>query len=218
MPHNLISESDKSIEYFSNFLTHLRFLKKIYNEISPLYKSNEEHKNLVDFNKLNDISSLITICHLDLVTNSKNLYVTKSNWEKIFFIKNIFLVIYETINSYHKNSKFLKDKSENSELVLSLFLNSNILLRDFKTNYKYDTHINKIRNKISGHINDNFEEYYDEIINFDAEKTALMTLDFLKIIETIQLLLAELMKEIKFDNSKISSEKLLKLQNILDKL
>lgn len=218
MTNNLIKESDESIAYFSNFLKHLRFMKKVYNEILPLYKSHENHQSLVDFNKLNDISSLITICHLDLVTNSKNLYLAKSDWEKIFFIKNTFLVIYETINSYHRNGKFLLDKSNNNEIALSLVSNANKLLKNFKNKYRYETHINKIRNKISGHINENFEEYYDEILNFDGEETAIMTIDFLKIIEAIQLYLTELMKEVKIDTSKIGIEKLKELQDILNKL
>lgn len=111
--------------------------------------------------------------------NKKNLYLAKSDWEKIFFIKNTFLVIYENINSYHRNGKFLIEKSNEIENAILLLANANKLLKDFKNKYRYDTHINKIRNSISGHINDNFEEYYDEILNFNGEETALMTLDFL---------------------------------------
>ncbi|CAH0213515.1 hypothetical protein [Chryseobacterium sp. Bi04] len=218
MQNSFIKESDESINYFSNFLTHLRFMKSLYSEISVFFTTNTEKQNLHDFYILNDISSLITICHLDLVTNSKNLYLAKSNWEKIFFVKNTFLVIYETINSFHKHGKFLNEKSKLNESISSVFSKVNTDLKDFKKKYKYDTHINKIRNTISGHINDNFEEYYDEIINFDAEKTALMTLDFINIIGSIQYLLTEMMQTIELDKSKISNEKLNRLQEILNSL
>lgn len=218
MQDSFIQESDKSISYFSNFLTHLRFMKRLFSDISSIYITNTEKKELDDFYTLNDISSLITICHLDLVTNSKNLYLAKSDWEKIFFIKNIFLVIYETINSYHKHGKFLTEKSSANSLTSNEFLEVSLALKDFKKKYKYDTHINRIRNKISGHINDNFEEYYDEIMNFNGEETALMVLDFVTIISSIQKLLSELMHAIKLDKSKIDVKTLYKMQEILDKL
>lgn len=218
MQDSFIQESDESINYFSNFLTHLRFMKKLYCDISDIYITTEEKKELNDFYTLNDISSLITICHLDLVTNSKNLYLAKSDWEKIFFIKNIFLVIYETINSYHKHGKFLNGKSLINSLTSNEFLKITSVLKDFKRKYKYDTHINRIRNKISGHINDNFEEYYDEIINFNGEETALMVIDFIMIISSIQKLLTELIKTIELDNSKIDRGTLNKMQEILSKL
>ncbi|WP_241310034.1 hypothetical protein, partial [Chryseobacterium arthrosphaerae] len=80
MQDSFIQESDESINYFSNFLTHLRFMKKFYSDISNIYSINIEKKELNDFYTLNDISSLITVCHLDLVTNSKNLYLAKSDW------------------------------------------------------------------------------------------------------------------------------------------
>lgn len=218
MQDSFIQESDKSISYFSNFLTHLRFMKRLFSDISNIYTTSTEKKELKDFYTLNDISSLITICHLDLVTNSKNLYLAKSDWEKIFFIKNIFLVIYETINSYHKHGKFLTEKSSTHKLTSDDFLTVSSTLKDFKKKYKYDTHINRIRNKISGHINDNFEEYYDEIINFDGEETALMVLDFIIIIGSIQKLLTRLIHDIKLDKSKIDNETLNKMQEMLDKL
>ncbi|HCN51345.1 MAG TPA: hypothetical protein DIT10_20035, partial [Chryseobacterium sp.] len=192
----------------------LRFMKKFYSDISDIYTTSAEKKELNDFYTLNDISSLITICHLDLVTNSKNLYLAKSDWEKIFFIKNIFLVIYETINSYHKHGKFLNEKSLINTLTSNEFSKVSSALKDFKKKYKYDTHINRIRNKISGHINDNFEEYYDEIISFNGEETALMVLDFTIIIGSIQKLLTELMQTIELDKSKINQEALSKMQEI----
>lgn len=193
-------------------------MKKFYSDISNIYSINIEKKELNDFYTLNDISSLITVCHLDLVTNSKNLYLAKSDWEKIFFIKNIFLVIYETINSYHKYGKFLNEKALTNDIISNEFFKVNTNLKDFKKKYKYETHINKIRNKISGHINDNFEEYYDEIINFDGEETALMVLDFTMIISSIQKLLTELMQTIELDKSKLNKETLNKMQEILNKL
>lgn len=217
MPINLVQESDESIKFFSNFLSHLRFMRGFNSDISIYFSTEEEKKNLEDFYKLNDISSLITICHLDLITNVKNLYLAKSDWEKIFFIKNLFLVIYETINSFHKHGKFLFSKSQATPNILELYRTANDDLKSFKHNYKYNTHINKIRNNISGHINDNFEEYYDEIMNFDGDKTAKMASSFFRIIEKIQNLLNELMKTIKLDYSKIDTLKHSELQEKLDK-
>lgn len=218
MSHNLVTESDQSIAFFSDFLSHLRFMKSLYNDISNQFENDEEKKVITNFYKLNDISSLITICHLDLITNSKHLYLAKSDWEKIFFIKNIFLVIYETINSLHKHQQFLYVHSQQFEITLELHITASNSLKEFKKNYKYDSHINKIRNNISGHINENFEEYYDEIISFNGETTALMAFSFLKVIENFQNLFNKLINTIEIDTSKLSSEKIVELQRRLDNL
>lgn len=218
MSKNIIQESDYSIAFFSSLLSDLRYMKSFHYAISEEFSTDKEKHELNDFYKLNDITSLITICHLDLITNSKNLYLAKSDWEKIFFIKNTFLVIYETINSFHKHGKFLKSKSKINEKISFNYDEAANELKKFKNRYKYDTHINKIRNNISGHINDNFEEYYDEIINFDAERTSIMTLDFFKIINKIQNLLTELMKTVIIDTSKINNIKLAEIQKRLSQI
>jgi len=43
-----------------------------------------------------------------------------------------------------------------------------------------------IRNNISGHVSDNVELYYNTIIKFDANETALMIVSFLEITLNLQ--------------------------------
>ncbi len=215
MPSNFPEKCDESILYFSDFLSHLRYMKNFNIEISSFFITDYDLQNLRDFNSLNDMSSLITICNLDLITCSKNLYIAKTDWEKIFFIKNIFLTIRETLKTYDSLSNFLKEKSNMNDSIFTKFSTVSKMLKNFRKTHNYEREIIKIRNNISGHIKD-FDNYYDEIKNFDGEKTALIALDFLKVIENIQSLLSEIMKTIEFDLSNINKDELNKILNNLN--
>ena len=108
-------------------------------------------------------------------------------------------MIYETINSLRNHNEFLNSRSKINILLADNFVKTNLDLRVFKKKYGYNTHINRIRNKISAHINENFEEYCAETSSFDGEKTALMCFNFFKIIESFQNLLNEIKKTSKLN-------------------
>lgn len=110
------------------------------------------------------------------------LYNASNNWEKIFLIRNAYLTIFETFKTYNKHRKFLNEVSTISYPELKdEFKNVNNLIKIFKNKYRYESEISVIRNNISGHISDNVELYYNTIIKFDADETALMIVSFLDI-------------------------------------
>lgn len=153
-------------------------------ETFPDFRENESFKNLyfqLEFN------GLLTISILDLSLISREIFISKKTWEKLYYAKQTYLVIYETINSYNKHNKTLNDLS----LKISQ-TNKNRLdkiskeIKAFKKRYSYSTEICDIRNKVAGHINENFKIYLSTLKLIDIENTGEMLKDFVIILTSLQ--------------------------------
>ncbi len=185
----LNEESNKSIDFFSNHLEQLRKQRISISSLIEKLSLESKKVNLTNFENLNvflKLSSLVTISHLDLIVAIKQMNIVESAWEKIFFIKNIYLTIHETLITYKSYQKFLFDfsVSRSPELRNELNLVKNHL-KDFRKKYD-ESEINEIRNKVSGHICEDFDLYYDTIVKFDGEHSTQMCIDFLKVIQSFQ--------------------------------
>lgn len=194
MNENLINSINESIVFFTN---HLDSLKK-KNDINEILKADFNDKislNKFDFfKKINNVSSLITISHLDLLVAIKSLSNSLNNWEKIYSIKNSYLTIFETFKTYEEYRRFLYEISVNVWSNLKEELSEiNLEIRNFKEKWRYETEMSKIRNSIAGHISDDFDLYYNTIINFDGEEAAKIVLAFLEIIQKLQNFLTKIM-------------------------
>lgn len=156
------------------------------------------------FLKLIEISTLSNIVYLDASVISKNLNSAKLDWEKIHFIKSSYLLTHEAMKTYNeKYGQFLKENIENSDIKsLELFNKLKIQRRDFIKEYK---EVKTIRDNIVAHIliDYDFLMFYETIMKFDAEKTALMIIDLMKIFETLILLSSNLIEEMKIADLKI---------------
>lgn len=208
MNENLIKTIDLSINFFTH---HLEFLRKM-NEMNKSYKIDfkpiSDRIDIDEFDclkNLNDVYSLITISHLDSLVAIKYLYNASNNWDKIFFIKNSYLTIFETLKTYEIYRKFLYEISTIKHADLQDELKSvNLDIRNFK-NEKFFAEISLIRNEIAGHISGNFELYYDTIVKFDAEETAKIVLKFTKIIEKLENFLSKTMMKEKVNKKKFDN-------------
>ncbi len=156
------------------------------------------------FLKLIEISTLSNIVYLDASVISKNLNSAKLDWEKIHFIKSSYLLTHEAMKTYNeKYGQFLKENIENSDIKsLELFNKLKIQRRDFIKEYK---EVKTIRDNIVAHIliDYDFLMFYETIMKFDAEKTALMIIDLMKFFETLILLSSNLIEEMKIADLKI---------------
>lgn len=224
----LSSEADKSIIFFSAYLDKLRRISNTFQGILNLIEPESEKKNIIDFDLLiefNRLNSLIVISHLDLIVAVKGLNNAKHKWEGIYFIKSVYLTIYETLNTYKNYQKLLYNSVEKMFPELKeAFTKLNQDIKFFKKKYKYTSQIEEIRNNISGHINKNFEVYYDTVVSFNVKETVLMSISFFKIIQDIQnfsTLIMETEKQRIEDNNKRNSisinqviEKIRKIQKL----
>jgi len=143
---------------------------------------------------------LITIAHLDLITSNKSLDNSKSDWERIFFIKSIYLVIYETLVTYEKYRQFINEYTNTKAPELKSNLDQlSTDIKNFKKYFQYTSYVNLIRKNIIGHISKDFSLYYDTIRQFDGGKTAQMSIAFFKVIQALQNYSTELLQAQKID-------------------
>lgn len=189
---DLISECEKSLEFYYDYLIRLKSDKDKINILKDII-SNDYYNDLF---KLNKFSTLLIIFNLDLAVNIKGLYLAKHNWEKIFYIKNICLTIVEIIKKYDEkeNASFLREKSSSSDELKEEFTNLTGQLRDFKKRNNYNK-MKQIRDKVSAHIDISEPIYFDLLLTFDAEEIAQVVLEFMNIthkcIDYMKLLMLE---------------------------
>lgn len=143
-------------------------IKIIEDEINAI-KDRKQKYNDKHSSKIEDILILILLPSADLFVGLKYLDKVESKWEKMFFVKNIYLTIYETIGTYNKYNGFLYNYSKVNTAISEEFKEVGKVLKEFKKKYNYDK-INRIRNKMSAHIdidfflnNDIIDEKYDKV-------------------------------------------------------
>ena len=92
----------ESLEMLHVFEETIRVTKNLFERFESVKE--EEVKNHFNFSKhLTYLNSYLTITIIDLAVNLKGLSNANSNWERIFFIKNAFLVIFESTNKLDVN-------------------------------------------------------------------------------------------------------------------
>lgn len=183
---NLIEEANKCIPLYT---THLETLRKIIDaqtKATEFFIQIDPKTDLEDFNEIelmNKFNALLTISLLDLMVVCKNMCLVETDWERIHFIKQGYLIIYETINTYHKYSSELRNTIATKYTgFITIFNTINKDLKQFKKIHDYENVIGVIRNKVAGHINEDFVLYYDVIAKLDGEKVALTISHFIKIL------------------------------------
>ena len=182
----LIEEANTGIPLYT---AHLEALRKILDSLTKAVEfciQIDPETDLEDFNeieRINKFNALLTISLLDLMVVCKNMSLAETDWERIYFIKQGYLVIYETINTYHKhNSALRKIIFTKYSGLKNTFNTINTELKQFKKIHNYENVIGVIRNKVAGHIDEDFVLYYDIIAKLDGETIALTISHFIKIL------------------------------------
>lgn len=216
---NLLEIVNKGIPEYESRLNTMKEINKSHGLIvENLYK-----KLGIDLNKdvemifnTNNLKILITISTLDLLVNTKGLITSKNEWEKVFHIKNTFLIIYETINTCNQINKIYK---EYNELIFDEIKEIRSILKPFSRNGR----IGFIRNKTIGHIHleKNFEIYFDTIDSFNLSESLSLINDFInglnKIDRTIDNIMLKI-KEFQNDQKELTISKNKKLIDTIKKI
>ena len=99
----------KNIDHFDDFISLLENTMKEYRDIKTLIEKDNLSERFEDLQKTNELAMLFTVANSDLTISLKNLHIVKNDSEKLFFVKNIFLTIHETIVAYQGNGKFINN-------------------------------------------------------------------------------------------------------------
>jgi hypothetical protein len=188
----LINQCDKNIVCFTRYLDSL---KSDYdkcgeiNEYLKIKKIEQQYLNS-DLDKFQEIKHFnhyygyVIISLLDLSVDLKNLVLSRTEWERIYFIKHSYLVIYETIVKLHPSSgkSFVQLKIEKEYPALKdSFLDLISRINDFRTIVDYKK-ISNSRKYIAGHIEKSLKTYYDTALSLDGDEAGKYISKFLKIL------------------------------------
>jgi hypothetical protein len=183
----LIEECNEAITFYTNHLNKLKSFvdiigesRTLLREINPKIKL-DEFEEIEQFSNLNALLSITTI---DLSVVTKNLFEANTDWERIFFIKHAFLIIFESLKKlrptsgtpYIEQRLFSKYKSIVPEYKLCLNQ-----IDEFKRRPEFKK-VENTRNYVAGHIDKNFKKYYDTVSSLDSQEASALIRDFILII------------------------------------
>ncbi len=162
------SPEDKEINSLEASIENQKKFQKRF----EIAKESELIRNLL---KLNDVLILVLVSDIDLSIGRKYLKISKIKREQMFFIKNIYLTIYETIETYKRNSELLKENSEKDDEIKECFRSVGKKLRNFNKKYNFKD-IKNVRDKVSAHMD--IKYFHQEIIDTDTDRIDNMIVTF----------------------------------------
>jgi len=158
-----IKEIDEKITHYQSEIAMCADDLKVYNALLGKKISSKKKHEVEQRKMTTEFFSFVTTSYIDLLSSYKNFKRSKLDWEKFFNLKISYLIIYETINTYHQFKKelFFSVNQEKKEEFQNFFRMLNDELTEFKEKYDYDRIMPKIRNKSTAHYDKNFLVYYN---------------------------------------------------------
>jgi hypothetical protein len=220
---------DTTNEICSFYQEHLDKINTWIVDLDKFGKLDQKYHTGLDFVTLRNLYSLdalVTITSVDLSIISSELYLTKVRLKQIFFMKHIYLVIYEAFETYNNKKQFLRNliMSYHPEFMEE-FNGIGVLEKAFNREYRLNTSIKNVRHKVAGHINKEFREWYDTAISLDPQYTADMVIAFMKVFSPIQHLTMKLsgfehqkFLENSIETKKTANETIDKIENLMNEV
>ncbi|WP_194767410.1 hypothetical protein [Tamlana sp. I1] len=135
--------------------------------------------SIAEIKKHLKIVCFFTSCFLDIASSLRGLIDCETNWERKFYLKSGFVVIYESIKTFGKHQKKIRYliNSDFPELE-SEYLTINKNLRKLKKEHKYENLISTFRNKAGAHYDEDFIIYFENLKNIDKPISVKTISDF----------------------------------------
>lgn len=187
-------ECDKNLLQFTNQLEVLRNYQVNYDR----NKFTKEENTYIE--KHIHLHILVTISYLDTLTIVKHLNESIMKWEFLYFLKSMYLNIYETFKAYDSHPNSITNYFKNDKEVINQFAQIDKKLKFFRKNYKLQGSIKNIRHSVAGHIDKDFNKYFGIVNNITTEKTIKTGMEFTEILN-------ELMKFLTATTSKIREQR-----------
>jgi hypothetical protein len=214
-----LEQINSNLEFYTEQLIKLRGLTEKIDILDPDLEMSE----LKEIKLLNDFNAILIISILDTIEIQKGILTAVTKWDKIYFAKNTYLTIYETINSLGKiNSFIFKLINENYPQHKVNYGKIKKDLRTFKSIYSFDGKIYNIRNKVAGHIEPNLKKYFDIIDNINGDEAIKVSFDFYLILNKFSNLCTDIAVEANNNTNQkfnfVHDETIAKLNGIIKKL
>lgn len=184
-------DSNKSKYILAHIKKYENDLEKLYEillflkyGIEPKNEIGEKHRSLT-IHHIEYTCFLIT-CFLDIATSLRGIENHKSYWERLYYIRNGYLSINESIKTYHKNQKEIAHIiDETYPQLKSEFKVLNLKLKTFKRDNDYQSKIIPVRNKAGGHYDKDFNEYYKSIKSIEGKDSVKTIEDFVNFLMNV---------------------------------
>jgi hypothetical protein len=123
---------------------------------------------------------------IDLLTTLKGINKATTDWEYMYHARIGYLIIYETIKTYHQHKKSIYEivNSKRKDLF-EYFKLLGKLLKDYKNQHDYEKSISKIRNKTIAHFDKDFYEYYKYFEKLNSPESKKAIEDFLEFFKAL---------------------------------
>lgn len=181
----LLERARRSVEL------HKQFLEFLQNTV-PNYSFAEFNELAV----LNDFHSYTLFSLLDLYVTIKGLLSAKTDWERIFFIKHGYLVVFESLDTYYlHNTELNKLISGNYPSMREKFKVIAAEISAYTTKQGYRKKMAAMRNLIIAHIGTAFKNYYDGILQLNGDAGMDAVLSFMVILQHLQEFLGSFVSE-----------------------
>lgn len=165
----IVKNLDKFLPEYTNIIEILREHYVVYRvlkkQVQELNLSDHPVQKAIIYNDLTiNFQGGIKVAIMDLSIIIKNLNLARNKWERAYNLRQGSLLIYESINLYHKHTHTIHPilKSDFPEIYL-LYLRQSIKTREFKKDYKYGSQLAQLRNNTIAHINDDIFSYCQAI-------------------------------------------------------
>ncbi len=176
-------------EHLETLWRYMQVTDLVTNDLAKI-NSVFDSKETDELKELNEIAALTTISLADILVIAKSLVSAKSDWEKIYFIKQGYLTIYEMIKSYRttKQKKLEELIAHQYFEMLPDFAAVRENINTFADKYKYESDMRLVRNRVAGHIHP-LSEYYQLVLTLNGEVLGKALTEFIPIIQSLQLLI-----------------------------
>lgn len=190
-------------DYSEYFQIRFEECKKSEDSLSALLEY--ARKNVPDtketvafFYQILKLNQLITIAALDAIPLCQGCILTdESDWRNKFYCKYAYLNMYEFFNCYDKyNGVMYRLIKEEANHYLPFYESAQTAIREIKKNKIFNNrkYIETVRNKTAGHIDSDFNLYYDTIKSLQKETVIECLGDFISILQELQKILSELIE------------------------
>jgi len=217
----LYATAQEGLEFYASHIDQLNNWYKAIEEIQTLSVVHQITTNphLDNLKKIISVDSLLSRALSDLNLIASELYLAKIKLQQIYYIKQAYLLIYETYENFRKQQSFI------SELVNILggefqdeFKSWLQLKKSFFKKHQIETSVRTVRDKLAGHIELDFRLWYQTTIALDSSYTFNMIIDHSKVLEPLQRLSSKLVLHLKDLMDKQALEIRQNTNEIIDKI
>jgi len=188
----VLKQANATLEKLRKHKPHTQDIKKQIVEANSIREEYKAKRLAFEENDLVwNISGYITLISIDIKTMQKGLYSATSEWDKRFFARQSYLIMYDAPNQIIRQIKKLIERKGYKSFYTDLTKAQKDLEKFVQENWEY---INVVRNNTAGHKDEKVIKQLNVIENIEWAVTIETTNQFEKQINQLGNLLQKMIK------------------------